>query len=455
MPNLLDTDPEPLPALLNSASTDASFFFFLGAIVILLILSALVSGSEVAYFSLSPADKELLENESQNDSRGAKVINLLDRPKSLLATILIANNFINIGIVILSDAFMAQVFAILGTNENAQIWIQIALVTFIILLVGEVIPKVYATKNSMKFSKMMSNPLLIIRFTFKPLSSILVRSTAFLDKRIKKASPDISVNHLEQALELTSEEINLEDKEVQILKGIVKFGNTDTKQVMTPRMDMISLDSQCPYPETIDMIIECGFSRIPVFEENIDQICGVLYVKDLLSHLDKPADFAWQTLIRKPYFVPENKKIDDLLNEFQEHKVHMAIVVDEYGGTSGVVTFEDIIEEIVGDISDEFDDEDIVYSKLDDDTYVFEGKTPLNDMYRVLDIDGKEFEDEKGESDTLAGFLIEVSGKILRKNEKVDFKDYTFTIEAADKKRVKQVKININRQEDEDSDTTD
>ncbi len=454
MPNLLDTDPEPLPALLNSASTDATFFFFLGAILILLVLSALVSGSEVAYFSLSPADKEELENDSQ-DGRGAKVVNLLDKPKSLLATILIANNFINIGIVILSDAFMNKIFAMTDINEDAQIWIQIALVTFIILLVGEVIPKVYATKNSMKFSKMMSSPLLTIRFIFKPLSSVLVRSTSFLDKRIKKASPDITVNHLEQALELTSEEINLEDKEVQILKGIVKFGNTDTKQVMTPRMDMISLDNQSSYPDAISMIIESGFSRIPVFEENIDKICGVLYVKDLLSHLDKPDDFAWQNLIRKPYFVPENKKIDDLLNEFQEHKVHMAVVVDEYGGTSGVVTFEDIIEEIVGDISDEFDDEDIIYSKLDQNTYVFEGKTPLNDMYRVLDIDGKEFEGEKGESDTLAGFLIELSGKILRKNEKVDFKNYTFTIEAADKKRIKQVKININKIEDEGSDSTD
>jgi len=441
----VDPDTDPLPVLL--ANLDFSFFIILGVVCILLILSALISGSEVAFFSLSPGDKE--EIELAKDKKSKRVLALLNKPKRLLATILIANNFINVGIVILSSALMADIFAMTKLSEGAQLAIQVGLVTFIILLVGEVVPKVYATQNGLLFAKFMSGPITVSKTIFKPLSYVLVNSTAFIDKRIKRKALDISVDHLEHALELTAEETGLDEKESQILKGIVKFGNTDVKQIMTSRLDTIALCSKDNYHELIATIVKSGYSRIPVFGESIDAIEGVLYVKDLLKYIDESHDFKWQQLLRKPFFVPENKKIDDLLKEFQESKVHMAIVVDEYGGTSGIVTFEDIIEEIVGEISDEFDDDDIVYSKIDAHNFVFEGKTPLNDVYRILDIDGALFEEAKGESDTLAGFLIEISGKILTKNEKISYFNYDFTIEAADRKRIKQIKMTVNEKVEE------
>lgn len=296
----------------------------------------------------------------------------------------------------------------------------------------------------------MAIPLQGLKTFFKPLSYFLISVTSVIDKRVKKRGTDISVDHLEQALELTSDE-EIEDQEAKMLKGIVKFGNTDVKQIMKPRLDVTAFSEDVKYFELLKEIEKCGFSRIPVYAESLDKVKGVLYIKDLLPYLQEKDDFKWNTLLRNPFFVPENKKIDDLLKEFQESKIHLAVVVDEYGGTSGVVTLEDIIEEIVGEITDEFDDDDIVYSKLDENNYVFEGKTPLVDVYKILDIEGDIFENSKGESDTLGGFLMEISGKILKKHEKLSFQNYNFTIEAADKRRIKQVKITIHEvQEDEE-----
>ncbi|MDA9782951.1 gliding motility-associated protein GldE [Vicingaceae bacterium] len=408
------------------------------SVILLLICSALISGSEVAYFSLGPA--ELEEIEGKEDKSIGILRNLLERPKRLLATILIANNFINVAIVILST-YLSDLLIDQTLSEVTKFVIQVVVVTFLLLLLGEVIPKVYANKKPLSLAKFMAQPLYYIRGILTPISSVLVNSTNFIDKRIKKRGHNISVNELSQALELTSDEYG-KDEEQKILEGIVKFGNTEVKQVMTSRVDVVSLDEHLKFAEVIETILEAGFSRIPIHKESFDNILGVLYIKDVLPHLSKEK-FDWLKIIRKPFFVPENKKIDDLLKEFQTRKTHLAIVVDEYGGSSGIISLEDILEEIVGEISDEFDDEDLVYSKLDDFNYVFEGKTPLNDMYRVLNIEGEEFEAEKGESDTIAGFVLELFGKIPKKNEKLRFIDYQITIEAADKRRVKRVKLTL------------
>lgn len=435
---------DPLQQILTtilSFSLSGESFPIIGAsvaVTILLICSALISGSEVAYFSLGPT--ELSEIGGKADKKSALLLNLLERPKRLLATILIANNFINVAIVILST-YLSDLVIDPSLNETTKFVIQVIVVTFLLLLLGEVIPKVYANKKPLILAKFMALPIYYIRGTFTPVSSILVSSTNFIDKRIKKKGHNISVDELSQALELTSDE-NSNEEDQKILEGIVKFGNTDVKQVMTSRVDAVSLDDKMRFSEVIEIILESGFSRIPVHQESFDHILGVLYIKDVLPHLTKEK-FDWLSLIRKPFFVPENKKIDDLLKEFQTKKTHLAIVVDEYGGSSGIISLEDILEEIVGEISDEFDDEDLVYSKLDDYNYVFEGKTPLNDMYRVLNIDGVDFDAEKGESETMAGFVLELFGKIPKKNEKLRFNEYQITIEAADKRRVKRIKLTL------------
>lgn len=409
-------------------------------VALLLICSALISGSEIAYFSLGPT--ELGEIEGNEDRKFSVLKNLLERPKRLLATILIANNFINVAIIILST-YLSDILMDHTLSEMTQFTIQVVIVTFLLLLLGEVIPKVYANKNPLSLAKFMAQPLYYVRGILTPISSVLVNSTNFIDKRIKKRGHNISVDELSQALELTSDE-NGKDEEQKILEGIVKFGNTDVKQVMTSRVDVVSLDEKMNFAEVIETILEAGFSRIPVHRESFDNILGVLYIKDVLPHLSKD-EFKWIEIIRKPFFVPENKKIDDLLKEFQTKKTHLAIVVDEYGGSSGIISLEDILEEIVGEISDEFDDEDLVYSKLDEHNYIFEGKTPLNDMYRVLNIDGEDFEAEKGESETMAGFVLELFGKIPKKNEKLRFNEYQITIEAADKRKVKRIKLTLPR----------
>jgi len=435
-------DPEPftvLLALFNPISLEVWLAIFLSAILV--VCSALISGSEVAFFSLGPSEKNELENSKSGASK--RILNLLNRPQRLLATILIANNFVNIGIVIISSFAIAESFNFEDYASWVAVAIQVGGITFLLLLFGEVIPKVYATSNALLLSKVMSAPLGFLGKLFHPLSTLLISSTSIINRRFKKRSADYSVDELEHALELTKDEETTPDEE-KILKGIVRFGSTDVKQIMTPRTEVIAFEQKTGFPELLAELLEQGFSRVPIYAESLDQVKGILHLKDLLPHAEA-VNLQWLPLVRETYFVPENKKLDDLLKDFQEKKVHMAIVVDEYGGTSGIVTLEDILEEIVGDITDEFDDENIFYSKLDENKYVFEGKTPLVDLYKILDIDGENWEEAKGESDTLAGFILEQSGKIPLKNEKVKFENFTLTVEAADKRRIKRVKLTLSR----------
>lgn len=415
-------------------------------LALLLACSALVSGSEVAFFSLSASDADNLKE--SKDRKDLKIFELLQKPKKLLATILIANNFINVAIVILSSLIIATVFNFTAFPLIGFTF-QVIVVTFLILLIGEIIPKVYATQNPFTLLHFMVYPISKMEQLFSPLSFILTSFTNLIDKKIIKKSESISVDELSHALDLASDE-TVDEDDHKILRGIVKFGNTSVKQIMTSRIDVIAIDKQTSFDDVIKIILDSGYSRIPVFEENFDKISGVLYIKDLMPNLDHGKNFLWQNLIRPAFFVPENKKIDDLLKEFQEKKIHMAVVVDEYGGSSGVVSLEDIIEEIVGDISDEFDDEDVFYSKLDDKNYVFQGKILMNDFYRVLEIEGEEFEEEKGDSDTLAGFILEIHGKIPKRNEKIYFKNYLFVIEAADSRRITSLKLTILEEENKD-----
>ena len=426
--------------IIQSVSLSGSIKLIGASLVMLVLLmcSALISGSEVAFFSLSPTDKETIENDKNNSNK--LLLILLEKPKRLLATILISNNFVNISIVILStyitDSIMGEM-----VEANVQFIVQVIVVTFLLLLLGEVIPKVYANKKPLSLANLMTVPTHYLSIVLSPLSRVLVSSTSFIDKRIKKRGHQISVDELSHALELTADE-NEQQEDQKILKGIVKFGNTEVKQIMTPRVDVLFVEEDASFDEVRKIIIDSGFSRIPIIKDKFDNIRGLLYIKDLLPHLDKK-EMNWFKLARKPFFVPENKKIDDLLREFQGKKMHMAIVVDEYGGSSGIVSLEDILEEIVGDISDEFDDDELVYSKLDEFNFIFEAKILLNDFYRVLQIDGTEFETEKGESETLAGFVLELFGKIPKKNEKMRFNDYQITIDAADKRKIKRVKITL------------
>lgn len=410
---------------------------------VLLLCSALISGAEVAFFSLTPAN--FITEDGKRSKTQNIVINLLEKPKKLLATILVANNFINIAIVLLFDSIADDIFSGLNTEFygiNFRFIFEVGLVTFLILLFGEILPKVYASRNKVQFSNFMAYPINFLDSLFSPLSTPMRAVTLYFHDKLGKQRSFISIDHLSQALELTSEEDTTREEQ-KILQGIVTFGNTDTKQVMRPRMDLFALNEESSYAEVIPEIIENGYSRIPVYRENVDNIIGILYIKDLLPYLDRK-NFDWVSLIREPYFVPENKKLDDLLNEFQDKKNHLAIVVDEYGGTSGLISLEDIIEEIVGDISDEFDDEDLIYSKLDESNFVFEGKTPLKDFYKIVKIEDPEvFEEQKGEADTLAGFLLEISGGFPKKNDEISFQNFTFTIEGIDDKRIKQIKLNI------------
>ena len=412
--------------------------------VILLVCSALISGAEVAFFGLSSTD--INEIREKKTSKGVLISKLLKRPKKLLATILIANNTINIGVVLLFSTIGDVLFAHIDQRWlgfiSARFLLEVVLATFLILMFGEILPKVYANRNKIAFSHLMCYPLKMLDILFSPLSLPMRSATIFLHTKLGKEKSSLSVDHLSQALELTSDGDTTKEEQ-KILKGIVSFGNTDTKQVMRPRIDIFALNEEMKFPEVLAEIKTHGYSRIPVFSEHMDNVLGVLYVKDLLPHIDRKT-FNWMSLIREPYFVPENKKLDDLLLEFQDMKNHLAVVVDEYGGTSGIVTLEDIIEEIVGDISDEFDDEDLVFSKLDDHNYVFDGKTALKDFYRVVKIDQEEaFEAQKGESETIAGFVLEIAGSFPKRGEKVRFNDYLFVVESLDKKRLKQIKITL------------
>jgi len=443
----LTLDPEPACLSLFFLTESTTLVSGVILLIILLICSALISGAEVAFFSLTRTD---LDNGLDENPKAFNIITkLLERPKKLLATILVANNFINIAIVILfaslSHFFFEGVdivFDLYFFEVSLVFFIDVVIVTFLILLLGEIIPKIYASRNRIKFAVAMAIPIRVIDIVFSPLSLPMRQFTLFIHNKLGKQKSNISVDQLSQALELTSNSDTTKE-EHKILQGIVSFGNTDTKQVMRPRIDIFALSTDQKYSEIIPEIIENGYSRIPVYQDNIDTVVGILYVKDLLPYIDRK-QLDWTTLLREPFFVPENKKLDDLMVEFQSKKVHLAVVVDEYGGTSGLVSLEDVIEEIVGDISDEFDDDDLVYTKIDDKNFVFEGKTPLKDFYKIINLtDESDFEDHKGEAETVAGFILEISGTFPRRNSKINFKNYVFTIEAFDKKRIKQVKFTL------------
>jgi gliding motility-associated protein GldE len=417
---------------------DTNLVFGFVAIFTLLFCSALVSGAEVALFSLS--QKGIDDTLQHHPSKGKIISKLLEKPKKLLATLLVANNFINIGVVILFSYVGHDIFSGI-TSPVLKFIIEVILVTFLILLFGEVLPKVYASRNNIKFAKLIAYPVAGLDKLLSPISLPMRKVTIYLHNKLGKQKTNFSVDQLSQALELTdTDETSTEEQ--KILEGIVTFGNTDTKQVMSPRMDIFALEIDESFKTIYSKIVEKGYSRIPVYRDNIDHIEGVLFVKDLLRHIDKE-EFDWKTLIREPFFVPENKKIDNLLKDFQSMKSHLAIVVDEYGGTSGLVSLEDIIEEIVGDISDEFDGNNVNYSKIDDKNYLFEGKINLKDFYRVTDVDEDLFEIKKGEAETLAGFILEVLGNFPKKDQKIEFENCTFSIEDVDKKRVKQIKVTI------------
>ena len=429
---------DPEPSLFLQYILDTNLVFGFVAIFTLLFCSALVSGAEVALFSLS--QKDIDDTLQHHPSKGKIISELLEKPKKLLATLLVANNFINIGVVILFSSVGHDIFSGI-TSPVLKFIIEVILVTFLILLFGEVLPKVYASRNNIKFAKLIAYPVAGLDKLLSPISLPMRKLTIYLHNKLGKQKTNFSVDQLSQALELTDVD-ETSSEEQKILEGIVTFGNTDTKQVMSPRMDIFALEIDESFKTIYSKIVEKGYSRIPVYRDNIDHIEGVLFVKNLLRHIDKE-EFDWKTLIREPFFVPENKKIDNLLKDFQSMKSHLAIVVDEYGGTSGLVSLEDIIEEIVGDISDEFDGNNVNYSKIDDKNYLFEGKINLKDFYRVTDVDEDLFEIKKGEAETLAGFILEVLGNFPKKDQKIEFENCTFNIEAVDKKRVKKIKVTI------------
>jgi gliding motility-associated protein GldE len=429
---------DPEPSLFFSTNLDIHLIIGFVGIFILLFLSAIVSGAEVALFSLSQKD---IEDTLQEDTSKGKIISsLLDKPKKLLATLLVANNFLNIGVVILFSFIGQNIFA----NVISPVFkfvLEVALVTTLILLFGEILPKVYASRNNIKFAKWAAYPISFLDTLLSPISLPMRRVTLYLQNKLGKQKNNFSINQLSQALELTDSE-GTSSEEQKILEGIVSFGNTDTKQVMSPRIDIFALEISESFASIYPKIIDKGFSRIPVYKDNIDQIEGVLFVKDLLPHIDKK-EFEWTSLLREPFFVPENKKLDNLLKDFQSLKSHLAIVVDEYGGTSGLVSLEDVIEEIVGDISDEFDDENLNYSQIDEKNFLFEGKINMKDFYRIVDVNEDVFESHKGEAETLAGFILEILGNFPKKDQKIAFENCVFTIETVDKKRVKQIKVTI------------
>lgn len=442
----MDPDPEPL-LILFFATFDIATTLNIVALIVLLFCSALISGTEVAFFSLSQTDLDALSTEKKEEQL---IVSLLERPRKLLATILITNNFINILIVLLFATLAENNFSHFDYQIDLNYFqiplrflIEVILVTFLILLFGEVLPKVYASRNALLFSRLMSKFISMVNVMLTPFSLPLISLTKWVENQLGNSNNSLSIETLSQALELTSEGATTKDEQ-KILEGIVTFGNTETIQIMKPRIDIFAISDDETYEVVLEKILENGYSRNPVYKENIDNIIGVLYAKDLLGHLNKK-NFKWQDLIREPFFVPENRKLDDLLGDFRERKNHLAIVVDEYGGTSGLVTLEDVIEEIVGDINDEFDDDDLSYSKIDTNTFIFEGKTTIKDFCRVLDDEDEEiFEEAKGESETLAGFLLEISGKFPKKGEKINFRNYTFTIEAVDVRRIQQVKVTRN-----------
>ena len=430
----------PDPLSLSIFFIDIQGFLSLKVIllILLLITSGLISGSEVAFFSLT---KEQLNSKSEKKSRQMHIIQkMLQNPKRLLATILITNNFINIAIVLLFASFGEELFNQIE-NTFFVLLIEIGVITFLILFFGEILPKVYANRNAMIFSQAIAFPVYIIdRYFLFFLTIPLSRITQFMESRLGQKNSEFSIDKLSQALELTSEEETTKE-EHKILQGIVNFGNIETKQVMCPRIDVFALSVDMDMETIVPLILENGFSRVPVYTDNLDSVVGILYTKDLLPHIDQ-SNYKWEKLLKPVFYVPENKKLDDLLKEFQQKKIHLAVVVDEYGGTSGVITLEDVIEEIVGDISDEFDDDELIYSKLDDFTFIFDAKINLKDFYKVIDLEEEGiFERSKGESESIAGFVLEIAQVFPKVGQVIKFEGYQFVIESVDRKRIKRIKI--------------
>ena len=401
----------------------------------LLLLSGFASGSEIAFFSLSPQDLDNLDPEKNPADKSISI--LRDDSERTLATILITNNFVNVTIIMLCNYVIGSL--VWFKSEVLEFLFITVLLTFLLLLFGEIMPKVYSRQAPLAFCRRVVSGIVFCRKFFWPLETILIHSGMLAEKVVQKEARQLSVDDLEQALELTDKNEIKEEK--SMLQGIIRFGDETAKEVMTSRQDIVDLDIRSSYTDVLKCIVENNYSRIPVYRENTDNICGILYIKDLLPHLSKPSSFRWQSLIRPPYFVPETKKIDDLLREFQENKVHIAIVVDEFGGTSGIVTLEDILEEIVGEINDEFDEEEKTYSKLNYNTYLFEGKTLLSDFCRILQIDDDEFADVEGDADTLAGLLLELKGDFRSMHEKIDHLNYSFEVVGLEERRISRVKV--------------
>ncbi|MDW7695417.1 gliding motility-associated protein GldE [Flammeovirgaceae bacterium SG7u.111] len=428
-------EPETGSLILNlilAIPTSVYPIFFIS--IILLALSALISGSEVAFFSLSPKQVDNCQNGSSPSEKA--IVDLLSKPRQLLATILILNNLVNVALVTLATFATWEIAG--RDNESAIVWLTV-IVTAAIVFFGEIVPKVFATERNLSFAKFTSKVLFIATTLFKPFSWLLMTMTDVIEKRVKKKGYSVSMNELNQAVEITAK-VN---QEKEILKGIVSFGTKSVKQIMRSRIDIEAIDSEENFETLLEIINKSTFSRIPIYHDTIDKIIGVLYVKDLLSHIEEGKNYKWQDLIRtEPYFVPESKKIDELLRDFQKKRVHMAIVVDEYGGTSGLITMEDIIEEIVGEINDEFDnDQDVGFRKIDEKTYTFEGKTSLNDFCKIIHADPTEFSEAKGESESIGGLMLELFGKFPTAGEKIEFSKYVFTIVSVDKKRIRSVRV--------------
>ena len=435
---------DPLPIILNIFSqVDINFLqlenlliFIL--IIILLTFSAFISGAEISYFSLNMSD---LEELNENNKKSKLIYKLLREPNSLLATILIANNFINVAIVIIST-YLTSISFVFPEGSILEFVFQVIVITSFLVLFGEITPKVYANQNAVKFSLWMAKPLIILRKIFYPFSYLLVSSTSIIENRLKRNDSNVNIEEISKALDLTDEQH--EGKEGKILRSIVEFGNTDVKEIMKSRVDVIAVDKETKYSELLKIITSSGYSRIPVFDKQFDNILGILYIKDLIPYLSNSDNFKWIELCRVPFFVPENKMINDLLKEFQAKKNHIAIVVDEYGGASGIVTLEDVLEEIVGEINDEFDDDNNIYSKLDDSNFIFEGKILLIDFLKIVDCDVDFLDNLKGESDSLAGLILEHEGKIPKIGDVIKIKHFTFHIEAVDLRRIKRIKVSIN-----------
>ena len=434
-----------LPAVCAAFTPD--YKIITGIIVLLLLLcsSALISASEVAFFSLKPEDLEKLRNNKSQKAKNA--LKMYNMPERLLSTILISNNTVNIAFVLLAAFLSARLFDF-SSRPVLGFIVEAIGITFLILLFGEIMPKVYASKNQMRMVILMSSPLVALEKLFRPISSLLVLSTSFVKKRTGIKKTNISMDDLSEALELASDDINEDEK---ILKGIVNFGNINVSEIMCPRIDVTSLDIKLGFNKVKSLIIESGFSRIPVYSGTFDSIKGILYAKDILPYTGSPDNFKWQSLIRPPHFVPETKKINELLKDFQIKKIHMAIVVDEYGGTSGILTLEDILEEIVGEITDESDEDEALFRKIEDNSYIFEGKILLNDLFKIIDIPDDTFEDVRGESETLAGLILEMTGEIPQKGQSIRFGNFNFTIESADKRRIKEIRVDIENEPVEDN----